>query len=624
MIDEKKLEEIILKHAVKNAHDYGQAKPGAVVGKVIGEYPEVKWDMKQVMSKIKEIVDYVNGLSEEERTRLMDRFTYQVKKEKTIEEKIRDDVPNAEEGKVITRLPPEPNAPGLHIGHAKAMWLDRLVADLFKGRCILRWDDTNPEKEREEYVEGIREDLVSLGIAWDDEVFASDHMEEMYELAERLIKQGDAYVCTCDKDIIKKNRESGTACSCRERTPEENLRLWKDMLSGKISPGKAILRMKGDLTSKNTAMRDPTLFRIIDIEKHPHYRQGKRYWVWPAYDFEGAVMDSLLGITHPIRSKEYEIRNEPYYYLLDRLGLRKPHMIIISRLNIPGYPVSKRMIKPLVDQGLLWGWDDPRLVTIKGLLRRGIRPEAIKRFALRFGISTVESNPDIELLFAENKKIIDPTSPRRFFVKDPIQVKVNGLDHRRVVLRNHPVNDMGTRQLEVDGRVYVSLEDLKQFKVGDVFRLKDLCNVRVVSMNLEMLFGGTPDKPNIVHDPYSLEGPDNRHKHHDYDEITKLDVEVEVVSEEEYPSRTLPKIQWVPIGQEVKTRVYRPGRLLDDRGELLPIEKTMSIEDGFAEVSCKDLRVGDIVQFERYGFVRLDRKSERDGKVFLEFIYTHD
>jgi glutamyl-tRNA synthetase len=307
-------------------------------------------------------------------------------------------------------------------------------------------------------------------------------------------------------------------------------------------------------------MRDPTLFRILTA---PHYRQGTKYRVWPTYDFQGAVMDSALGITEPIRSKEYELRDELYVFLLKKLNLRVPRMISISRLSIKNAPVSKRLLRPLVESGKLWGWDDPRLPTLAGLARRGILPQAIREFVLAFGISKVESEPDWEALLAENRKLLDPVSPHYFFVKDPIEVKVHGLEHQEIELRLHPKQDLGMRPVAVSGTLWIPKADADGLKAGETFRLKDLCNVMIeqIEPSGRIIGRHVPDSP-----------------------VPK-------------------KIQWV-AGDKLPCTVLIPRDLLDAGGDFNP--GSLESAEGFCEGACTALRKGDIVQFERFGFCRLD------------------
>jgi len=329
--------------------------------------------------------------------------------------------------------------------------------------------------------------------------------------------------------------------------------------------------LKGDMKSQNTVMRDPTLFRIITT---PHYRQKTRYRVWPTYDFQGAVMDSILGITHPLRSKEYELRDELYIYLLKKLGLRVPEMISISRLAIKNAPVSKRLLRPLVESGKLWGWDDPRLPTLAGLARRGIMPEAIREFVLSFGISKVESEPDLEALLAFNRKLLDPEAKHFFFVRDPVELEVKGLERKEVQLRMHPKKDLGARVILSDTSVFITKADADAIKDGETFRLKDLCNVKLVKRSGKKLIGEL--------------APD---------------------------SMADKKLQWVGA-DKVSCEVYVPKDLLDDNGDFNP--ESLEQIKGYCEPACRGIANGEIIQFERFGFCRLDRND----KSILRFIFT--
>ncbi len=539
------LEKVIRKHVLKNAFDYGKAQAGGVVGKVIAEIPDAKNDMKATMQLIGKIVADVNKLSKSEIEKQMNSFTYVEKKE---EEK-RIVFPNAEVGKVVVRLPPEPNGYS-HIGHAKAFFLSWTGAREYGGKVILRWDDTNPEAEKQEFVDAIKEGITWLGIDWDEEVYCSDWMPRLYELNEMLIAQGDAYVCECSQDAIGQGREKKIRCKCVDFSQKEQLSKWKGMLEKKIKKGEAVVRLKGDMSSLNTVMRDPTLWRIIDS---PHYRQGKKYCVWPTYDFQGSVMDSLLGITHALRSKEYELRDELYFYLLDKLNLRKPTLITISRLSLANTPISKRLLRPLVESGKLWGWDDPRLPTLAGLRRRGVTPKAIKDFVLSFGISKVESNPSWDKLLSLNKKeLLD--SPHYFFVPEPVQLKIG------------------------KETVYIPAFDANEIKNEEVFRLKNSFNVKVKNKNVKTK---------------AIEGENVGNA---LLEDTK-------------------KVQWVSA-DAVKCTLYVPGLLFDDKESFN--ENSLQEIKGLCQKECASLKEGEVVQFERVGFARLDKKT----KTKLEFIQS--
>jgi glutamyl-tRNA synthetase len=561
------LDSIISKHVLKNAFEYGQASAGAVVGKVIAEHPDCKKDMKETMKAISAEIARVSKLDKDAIGKEMSGFEYAEKKE----EKKVITIPGAEMGKVVVRFPPEPNG-WPHIGHAKAFCLSWSIAKNYGGKVILRWDDTNPEAEKAEFLDAIRSGIKWLGLDYDEEKYCSDSIPEMYTLCEKLICQGDAYSCHCLQEDMSKGREVQKRCQCASRDAAVHLQEWKKMLDGTTREGGAIIRLKGDMASQNTVMRDPTLFRILTA---PHYRQGTKFRVWPTYDFQGAVMDSLLGITAPIRSKEYELRDELYVYLLEKLGLRVPQMISISRLSIKNAPVSKRLLRPLVESGKLWGWDDPRLPTLAGLNRRGILPQAIREFVLAFGISKVESEPDWEALLAENRKLLDPISPHYFFVPEPVELKVHGLEHQEIELKLHPKKDMGMRAVGVSSTLFIPKADVATFKIGDIFRLKDLCNVQIDSVE-----------------------PDGR-----------------IVGRHVPDSAVPKKIQWVGA-DKLPCTVLIPGDLLDGNGEF----NTDSLKkaEGLCEGACVNIKQGDIVQFERFGFCRLDRV---DGGT-LVFVFS--
>lgn len=452
-------------------------------------------------------------------------------------------------------IPPEPNGYP-HIGHAKAFCLSWTIARKYNGKVILRWDDTNPEAEKPEFVEAIRNGIKWLGLDWDDERYCSDYMPDMYKLCEKLLWEGNAYACSCTQEEIGKGREKQERCKCGSRIPQENLEEWKKMLNGTTPEGGATIRLKGDMQSQNTVMRDPTLFRILES---PHYRQGTKYRVWPTYDFQGAVMDSLLGVTHPIRSKEYELRDELYEFLLGKLGMRIPKMISISRLSIKNAPLSKRLLRPLVESGKVMGWDDPRLPTLEGVKRRGILPEAVRKFVLSFGISKVESEPSWDKLLSENRKILDPVAPHFFFVHNPVKLRIKGGKKKKL------------REMEAGSEVWISGTDAKDLQKGETIRLKELYNVKIEEKGKEI--------------SASFAG----------DEIGKEK-----------------KIHWV--SDKLECEVLRPGDLVLDSGEFNP--SSLTIDAGYCEKSIHSLKEGDIVQFERYGFCRLDSRKP------LRFIFS--
>jgi len=558
------LNSIIRKHVLKNAYDYGKPNPGSVVGKVIAEFPECKNDMKSTMSTINSEIKNISKLTKEEIENEMQKFKYYVKeeKEKTIE------LPNAKQGEVTTRFPPEPSGYP-HIGHAKAVWLNQEGAKAYDGQLILRFDDTNPEKELQQFVDAIRSDLKWLGISWKKETYTSDNMVKIYQTAEELIKKDKAYVSTASREQLSDSRTTSNPLADRSLPNEEHLKRWQKMLSGDYTQGEALLLFKGDLKSQNTVMRDPALARIIEKE---HYRQGDKYHVWPGYDLAVVVMDHIEGISHPMRSKEYELRDELYYALFDALNWKRPTMIPFSRLAIKRAPISKRLLTPLVNEKKVIGWDDPRLPTIAGLRRRGILQDAIKQFVLSFGLSKVDSEPDWEVLLAFNRKLLDPETPHYFFVSDPIKLKVNGLEEKEIELSLHPKKDLGNRKISASSILYISADDAKKLEKNEIFRLKDLCNVRLIKKGK------------------TFEG--------------------ELVPDEMVQK----KIQWVSGIDKVECKILVPKDLLDEKGEY--DKKSMQILEGYCETNCLKLDDGTMVQFERFGFCKLDKKKP------LTFIFS--
>ncbi len=569
MEDESK--EIIKKLAIKNAIDYGKADYKAVFSKAIARLPNAKNEIKALSEIVKEIVERVNLLSKEELEKEYSKYQKEFEeqeKKKVEESKPKLYLPGAEEGNFVTRFPPEPSG-YMHIGHAKVAYLEREFANIYKGKIFLYFDDTNPEKESQEYVDAFKRDLDWLGIKFDDEYYASDNLEKIYGYAKELIKKGKAYVCTCHPDIIKRNRFNGVACLHREHSIEDNLELFDQMLEGKFGEGEAVLRFMGDLKSKNTVMRDPTLIRI---KKTPHYRQGGKYILWPTYDMNTPIMDSIHGITDVIRSKEYELRTELDLAILDALNLRKPRIHHEARLVIKNIPTQKRVINKLIKEGIVSGYDDPRLVTIAALRRRGIKPEAIKKFVLRFGMSRAESNMEIGMLLDENRKIIDSSAKRLFAVVDPVGVEVQGIEKYHVKLRMHPTTDMGYREYDVSNKLYISNSDAEKLIEGKRVRLKDLYNIEIIET-----------KENKIIGKY---------------------IGNEAINAE--------KIQWVDAERNVSISLIYPKPLLIN-GEIN--KESLEIKKALAEATVEKIKKDEIIQFERIGFFKLD---DEQRKEFIE------
>jgi glutamyl-tRNA synthetase len=559
------------KFALQNAILFnGKANEKAVAGKVIAALKKDGVKPAEVIPIVAKVVSLVNSMSTHDQ---LTELTSLAPELLTREKKERDfslpPLPFAEKGKVVTRFPPEPNG-YLHIGHAKAAIIDFEYARMYDGKFILRFDDTNPENAHREFYDAQKEDLRWLGVEWDSEYHTSDNLEIHYKLAEQLIRQGDAYLCKCTAEAIKEGRFNAKTCSCRDdRSGDEALDLWKDMLASPEVGG--ILRLHGEMGSDNTAMRDPTLFRVIEAE---HPLTGDKYHVWPTYDFAGAIEDSISGVTHPFRTKEYELRDPVYYRILSLLNLRAPHLMEFSRLSIEGMPVSKRKIKPLIEQGLMTGFDDVRLPTLRGLKRRGIVPEAIKQFVLQQGFSKVESVVDFSLVESVNRKFLDSRVKRYYFVPNPVKLSVDGAPEKTVKLSSHPDATMGDRTIHTGSTFFIPKEDTLRMKAGDVFRLKGLYNVRITRTG---------------------------------DTLTGAYAGEELIAE-------TAKIQWT-TDDHISLKIIVPGLIFN--GDTFN-PNSFSELHGYAEKAVLGLPVGEIVQFERVGFVRLEKQNE-----VLIGIFTH-
>jgi glutamyl-tRNA synthetase len=554
------IQQSVRKYALQNAVQYnGKANEKAVIGKVIAELKKQGILPKDIIPVVNFEVKKINKLSINDQISELKKIDPNlITKEKKDRDFSLSELPNAEMGKVITRFPPEPNG-YLHIGHAKAVIVDYEYARMYDGKFILRFDDTNPENAKKEFYDAQKDDLIWLGIEWDEEYNTSSNLLKHYELATKLIKQGDAYVCSCSTEDIKNGRFLGKECKCRVDTIHKNLQQWNDMINSSIE-GK-ILRLRGDMTCANTAMRDPSLFRIID---KPHPLHGNKYRVWPTYDFAGAVEDSLSGVTHPFRTKEYELRDECYFKLLDLLDLRKPTLMEFSRLSIQGMPVSKRKIKPLIEKGFVTGYDDIRLPTLRGLKKRGILPDAIKQFIFSQGISKTESSVDFSILESFNRKILDPITKRYFFVDNPIKLIVKGAPKLKKEIKLHPSKiNIGTRTIDTNDVFFVSNNDISNYNVGDVFRLKDLFNVKLIEK-----------KDTIIGEFYG-------------DELIM----------------DSPKIQWT-TNNFIKMHILVPYLLfLNEEFN----QKSLIKIDGYSEEAVSNVKSGEIIQFERFGFVRIEK-----------------
>ena len=577
--DLKDIERIAEEKAIINAYKHGKARVGAVVGKVIAEAPELRSRIKEVVEIVRKKVEWVNSLSREEIER---RFSEIGKEERKKEERKWPPLVNAEKyDKIVTRMAPEPNGYPT-IGHAKGLLVPFIYARMYRGEFHLRFDDTNPRVERLEYYEIIKEDFQRLldaagkvlGISntkWDAEKRHSDDIPLMQELAEKLIREGRAYVCTCNRKILRKNRREGVECKCRSRSVEENLELW-DKMKNEFREGEAHLRLKTDMKHPNPTMRDPGIFRIIEA---PHPVHGDKYRVYPTYDFAISIEDAITGVTHAFRSKEFEPHVEVQKTILRWLGLRQYEMIQFGRLSVEGVQLSKRYIRPLIEAGLISSWEDPRLPTLRGLFNRGITPEALVMLIYEIGPSKVDSTVKIAKIESYNRKVLDPIAPRYMFVADPIKMVIeNAPEEIEVKIPVHPdFPERGYRKLKIKSSngvvtVYISMSDFNKFKVGGNWRLKDFCNVKIKSVMPDMVRAEYLEEKNLK----------------------------------------VPIIQWVWDESKIAVKLVKP-------------ETTYSLRiiGGYGERDMLKLHRGDIVQLIRVGFARVVNV----GKDRIKMVLSH-
>jgi len=387
-------------------------------------------------------------------------------------------------GKVHTRFPPEPNG-YLHIGHAKSICLNFGIAEEYGGKCNLRFDDTNPAKEEEKYVEAIIEDVKWLGFDWEDRLFfASDYFDKMYEYAVELVKKGKAYVDDLSPEEIREYRgtltKPGKNSPYRNRSVEENLALLEKMKAGEFKDGEKVLRAKIDMSHPNMNMRDPVMYRILHAT---HHRTGNKWCIYPTYDWAHGLEDSIEGITHSICTLEFENHRPLYDWFLEQLGIHHPRQIEFARLNLTYTVMSKRMLRELVEEGYVSGWDDPRLPTIRGMRRRGYSPASIRDFCRRIGVSKTNSIIPIELLEHCVREDLNKTAPRYMGVLNPLKVVIENYPEDKVeemdVVNNPEDPNAGTHKAPFSRVLYIERDDFMEEPPKKFYRLAPGREVRL-------------------------------------------------------------------------------------------------------------------------------------------------
>jgi len=470
------LEEIVRKYALQNALAYGgKADAGSVIGKVLGELPEHRARAKEIGELVNGLVEEINGLTTEDQKRRLEELAPELlvreRKERTHE------LPPLEgaKDKVIMRFAPNPSGP-LHIGHSRVAIVNDEYVKRYGGKYINRYEDTDPDRVDPEAYDMIGQDLAWLGIEPDETIYQSDRFDTYYGIAKELIEKEHGYMCTCKLHDWRELKEKGIACEHRDKAVGDQLELWDKMFDGSFGPEEISLVIKTDLKHPNPALRD---FVALRIEDTPHPRTGTRFRVYPLMNFSVAVDDHILGLTHVLRGKDHLNNTYRQMYIFDYMGWKKPMYVHYGRVRITGPELKTSAMSAGIAEGKYAGWNDPQLGTIKALERRGIRPEALREYWVRAGISEVDVEFSWDTLFSLNKELIDPVAKRYFFVDKPVPLVIAGADHLEGRAPLHPGNkEMGYRLYSLDRpiKVFVSLDDIR----GESrLRLKDLCNVEI-------------------------------------------------------------------------------------------------------------------------------------------------
>lgn len=525
------------------------------------------------------------------------------------------------ESRLVTRFPPEPNG-YLHIGHAKSICLNfGLAGEYTQGVCHLRFDDTNPAKEDTEYAEAIKEDVKWLGFDWGDNLFyASDYFEQLYNYAVQLIEMGKAYVCSLNAEEVREYRgtltEPGKDSPYRNRTVEENLQLFSGMKNGEYEEGSHVLRAKIDMAAANINMRDPAIYRIRKLD---HHRTGDKWCIYPMYDFTHCLSDATERITHSLCTLEFADHRPLYDWFLDVLQTKDhPQQIEFSRLNLTYTVMSKRKLMQLVQENMVNGWDDPRMLTISGLRRRGYTPASIRDFCKTIGISKRDSRTDMGILENSIRNDLNPIAPRRMGVLHPLKIVITNYPEDRedeIICKNHPKDEsMGTREVTFGREVWIDRDDFMEDPPKKFFRLGPGREVRLRFAYLVTCDeyikndAGEVVELRCTYDPESRGGsaPDGR--------------------------KVKGTIQWVSVkhGIDCKVRLYdrlfksenpEENRDVDFKENLNP-DSLQVLTNCKVEPAVADTKAGEQIQLERVGFFCIDSQDSKPDELVLNRTVT--
>ncbi|MEM4513309.1 MAG: glutamate--tRNA ligase [Ignisphaera sp.] len=565
--------------AVANRLKYGQAKLEPVANKVFGEFKEIRQYARDVIAVVREVINYINSLNIEEVKRIAEELGALMMSEERIEVKTLPSLPGVETwGKVTTRFAPNPDFP-IHLGNARAAIISYIYAVMYKGKFILRFEDTDPriKKPLPEAYNVIREDLKWLGIKWDEEYIQSLRMGIYYDYLKKLIANGYAYVDLCKPELFRELRNKGIACPHRNDNPSVNLERLDKIFAQEYKEGEAVIRLKTDLGHPDPSVRDWVLFRVIDTTKHPHPITGDRYVLWPTYNFAAAVDDHQMNISHIFRGREHAVNTIKQMYLYNCFGWRYPEVINLGRVGLEKSILSKTWIKTQLvsNPGKFMGIDDIRFGTIAALRRRGISPETIKQLILELGVKGIDAIISWENVAAVNRKLLDPVSKRIFIAINPVKVEISNLNIPTTIkIPYHPSSNLGFREYRLSRpEIYISSNDAVLFKKIGFIRLMEFTNI-----------GFIEEKDNKII-AENIGG--------DVETAKKLGAQI---------------VQWVPAESAVKIRMLKAHGL--------NLVRMLGVGEGV----LKQLGVGEVVQMVRLGFGRIDDVR----KNLISIIYAHD
>lgn len=563
---QKYMEEIIKKHALKNAIDFkGKANPKAIIGKLILEMPEIKKNIKNAFEKINQVVNEVNSMKINEQYNELKSKYPEILENKPKEKKELKPLPNNDERPIVMRFEPSPSGP-LHIGHAYPASLNYVYAIKNKGKMILRISDTNPENIDPEAYDLIKKDSDWLFEKNYTLFIQSDRMEIYYKRAKELIEKNAVYICSCKSEDFRELLSNGKQCLCRNLSIEDNLERWKMMLNEKYKQGEAVMRFKSDIKHKNPAMRD---FPLMRINENEHPKQGNKYRVWPLMNFSVAIDDMEMNISHTLRGKDHADNAKKQEMIHNIFKFKTPTAINVGRINFVGFPVSCSKTKILINEGKYENWEDIRIPFLLPLKKRGYLSQTIRDFAIDVGVTQNDKTVSIEDYFKSlnsfNRTRLDSETERYFFINEPFKIQIKNAPIQSLKLNKHPDKKEGHRNFITDDLFYITKEDFEKIMDSDetqIFRLMDCLNFKKENESLifhSLDYNNFKDKGKLI-------------------------------------------IHWLPEKKVIKCKIRMPDN---------------KIIQGYCEKEIEKLDENKIIQFERFGFCKLINKEK------LEFWFAH-